>query len=207
MFAFQFFNQFLLAVLSHWVALMSGVASIALGFLQTVRKKASPYVLYVVAAMCVFFAAFQAWQDQYRENEASRSSGLFPLTQIVQTRYKYNDPNEGTIQLSLYFSNGAGRLLDYRFDDLDIESQGKKGDSSRFVNRGGYAYPNQPATFLVTEYPMQNLDAPFGATLSYKVTYYVDGTKMFHHTSKRLGITCFQGQPACRYLVLEEHED
>jgi hypothetical protein len=44
---------------------MSGGVSVLLAFYQQIRKKVGDYVLYVVGAMCVFFAGFQAWQDQY----------------------------------------------------------------------------------------------------------------------------------------------
>jgi hypothetical protein len=65
MFAFRDFVPYLQAVLTHWVALMSGGVSVLVTFYQQIRKTAGKYVLYVVAAMCVFFAGFQAWQDQY----------------------------------------------------------------------------------------------------------------------------------------------
>ena len=66
MFAFQFFKVYMLAVLGHWVALMSGGVSVLVSFYKDIRRTAGKYVLYVVAGMCVFFAGFQSWQDQYR---------------------------------------------------------------------------------------------------------------------------------------------
>jgi hypothetical protein len=66
MFAFKSFGDYCRAVLTHWVALMSGGVSVIVTFYREIRKSAGKYVLYVVAAMCVFFAGFQAWQEQFK---------------------------------------------------------------------------------------------------------------------------------------------
>lgn len=40
---------------------MSGVVSVLITFYEKLRTNVSRYVLYAVAAMCVFFSGFQAW--------------------------------------------------------------------------------------------------------------------------------------------------
>ena len=53
-------------VLSHWLLIMSGVVSVTITFYEKIRDSMSKYALYAIALICVFFAGFQAWQDQYR---------------------------------------------------------------------------------------------------------------------------------------------
>ena len=62
----EFFREYLGALLPHWIALMSGVVSVAITFWEKIHDSIGKYVLYTVAAMCVFLAGFQAWEDQHR---------------------------------------------------------------------------------------------------------------------------------------------
>jgi len=66
-------KDFLAAVGSHWASLMSGLVSVAITFHEKIRESLSRYVLYTVAAACIFFACFQAWQDEHEkaQNQAT----------------------------------------------------------------------------------------------------------------------------------------
>lgn len=58
---------FVLAVLSHWVALMSGVVSLVLTFLlRTRRKDISDRWFWLIAVCFLLFASFLAWRDEHR---------------------------------------------------------------------------------------------------------------------------------------------
>jgi hypothetical protein len=69
----EFFREYLGALWPHWITLMSGVVSVAITFWEKIHDSIGKYVLYTVAAMCVFLAGFQAWQDEHkRANELAR---------------------------------------------------------------------------------------------------------------------------------------
>jgi hypothetical protein len=208
MFAFQFFKGYMVAVLSHWVALMSGGVSVLITFYQQIRKNAGKYVLYVVAAMCVFFAGFQAWQDQYKENAGGRDAGTFVLQGLPQTRYKLGvADNSGSVQLWLNFASIQNKLITYNFDTLSMKSGTLDSASSNVTNRGGYAYPSTPASYALGWIPEPDISMPVYGTLEYKVSYHVEGSNVVHHTTKSMNFACFKEQPACRYSILSEHED
>jgi hypothetical protein len=71
---FSDFGVYFKAICSHWVILMSGIASVLITFHDKVRKSAlGTYGLYSIALMCVFLAGFQAWQDQRQMYLASQT--------------------------------------------------------------------------------------------------------------------------------------
>lgn len=65
---------FLGNVASHWVALMSGIASVIIALYETVKK--SPIVaraFWLVALVCTMAACDQAWQDEHRNTQAAEA--------------------------------------------------------------------------------------------------------------------------------------
>jgi hypothetical protein len=72
-FFFKTFPDYVKEILSHWMILMSGVASVGITFFDKVRHSMGKYGLYSIALLCVFFAGYQAWQDQQDSALALRS--------------------------------------------------------------------------------------------------------------------------------------
>jgi hypothetical protein len=66
MFRFEFFGDYCAALYGHWVGLMSGAVSVGVTFWEKIHNSIGKYVLYGIAAMCIFFSGFQAWQDEHR---------------------------------------------------------------------------------------------------------------------------------------------
>jgi hypothetical protein len=65
-FVFQRFSRdYFWAIESHWVILMSGVVSLAIGFYEKTKRKLHERLFYLLAVLIFFFAGFQAWQDEY----------------------------------------------------------------------------------------------------------------------------------------------
>jgi hypothetical protein len=57
-------------VLSHLVALMSGIASFAIAVWQAVKKhKISERIFWVIGALCLLMAFDQSWQDEHRNTQ------------------------------------------------------------------------------------------------------------------------------------------
>jgi hypothetical protein len=74
--------DFLLAVLSHWVSLMSGLVSVIIGLWLRVRggKDIRSDVFLLVALLCIFFACFLAWRGEHRSSLALMESELPKLS-------------------------------------------------------------------------------------------------------------------------------
>ena len=181
-----------------------------LGLIQKYGLKKPLTVKWEVAILAafVFFAGFQAWQDQYKENETSRNTGTFILQSLPQTRYKLGSiDNSGSVQLWIYFVNSQNKLVTYNFDSFSVKSGTFDSAASHDTNRGGYAYPSTLASYAFGYIPTSDVSKPTYGTLEYVVSYHVEGSKTIHHTGKSMNFACFQEQSACRYEILSEHED
>jgi hypothetical protein len=138
---FDSFHSYVWAVGKHWVALMSGLVSVAFTFYERVRRSVSRYWFYFVACLCLFLAGYQAWDEQERaftsehdkngllsaENDALRKP-LFWVDALGQACIHYGQ--DGT----------------YLFIPVSIENQGADSD--------GYVEP-------WVEYHSPTLDAKF----------------------------------------------
>jgi hypothetical protein len=201
---------YFLALLDHTVTLFAGCgATVMLGILQkyVFKKPLSVKWELAILAAFVFFAGFQAWRDQYKENEASREPGTFVFQSLSQTRYKPSDNLNGNVQLWLNFANLQSKLITYNIDSLSLKSGSFDSATAKFANKGGYVYPTSVASYAIGLIPEPDVSAQVGGTLEYKVSYHLVGSKAVHHTEKSVHFDCFKEQPACRYLVLSEHED
>jgi hypothetical protein len=61
--------QFFLNVLSHWVASMSGIVSLAIGFYEKTKNAVASKYLFAIAGICMVVAFDQAWMDEHRNTE------------------------------------------------------------------------------------------------------------------------------------------
>jgi hypothetical protein len=68
--AMQLLWLFIGNVFAHWVALLSGLASVSVAIWETIKKKTvSPKVFWTVALICLFVSCDQAWQDEHRNTQ------------------------------------------------------------------------------------------------------------------------------------------
>jgi hypothetical protein len=204
---------FVWAVFFNWAGLSTGGVVVAsFGLWQLLRKHELPREVsrrigIGLALLFLFFALFNAWRDQYKENQSSRNAGTFVFQSISQTRYRPGVDNDGNVQLWMNFLSTQDKLLTYNIDSFSLKSGAFDSANAKVVNRGGYAYPKMFASYAAAFLPEQDVSAQVGGTLEYKVSYHVEGSKVTHHTEKSMNFDCFYGQPACRYQIRSEHED
>jgi hypothetical protein len=94
-------RPYLGAVTNHWVVLMSGLVSVAITFYEKIRDSIGKYALYGIAGACIFFAGFQAWQDQHNLAESERTKNSKPdfFLQVPQMTTTREMPNPGYISV------------------------------------------------------------------------------------------------------------
>jgi hypothetical protein len=79
--------NFIYAVGGHWVASMTGIVSILVGLCQFVRRKPLAPSAWIAVGLCVlFFASYQAWDDEHEARvraEAALSTRAPHLTRSL----------------------------------------------------------------------------------------------------------------------------
>jgi hypothetical protein len=71
-------RDFLHALLQHWVALMSGIASLVLSFWEKVwTQNVGKRVFLGVSALCFFVAFYCAWEEQHQARFTADSLGAY----------------------------------------------------------------------------------------------------------------------------------
>src|SRR5438309_2258384 len=64
------FGLFLRSVRRHWVFLMTGIASVALGAITSIWSgPSSGWAFWVIAFVCLIVSVFMAWRDEHRGRE------------------------------------------------------------------------------------------------------------------------------------------
>jgi hypothetical protein len=105
----DFFKDYCAALYGHWIALMSGVISVAITFWEKVRNSLGKYVFYAIALMCVFLAGFQAWQDEHRalQTEQARNGNPSLSATIDQYSFTYGrSDSESIVTIFATIRNG-----------------------------------------------------------------------------------------------------
>lgn len=80
--------SFLTAVLSHWIALMSGVVSLGIGLWQRARhSKLTDKIFWSVAGVCFSLAIFLAWRDEHTSQLTTKKE-LEEVTNPAAPRFR-----------------------------------------------------------------------------------------------------------------------
>jgi hypothetical protein len=203
-------GAYMQSLLNHWIAWGTGsFIVLALYAIDTVYGWRIPKPLFVVFLAIAFsISGFQAWQEQYRENEASRMAGSLSFTGLQMGIAKEEGTKKGALEIDLNLKNLQNRLIEYHMDSFEF-TVGDKNASSNFVNKGGYVYANSPTTFRSSLIPVDDTSQlVFTGTLKYAINYHVVGSKEIHHSSKSINFS-FYTSPAGRlqHLFTAEHED
>src|SRR5262249_37771613 len=69
-------GKFLLAVVAHWIAVMSSLVSVLIALWLRVKHKPDipDAVFWGIAALCLFYACFAAWRVEFRKVGAETRS-------------------------------------------------------------------------------------------------------------------------------------
>jgi len=201
------------SLLNHWVAWGTGsFLVLVLWILDSVYHwKIPKWALLAFLVVGLLVSSFQAWSDEYRENEAARLAGSLPLEGLQLIMYKHEGKNDGALQIEMTLRNTQNRLIEYRVDEFDLEVGSKKAGSN-FSNQGGYAYANTTTIFRSPSIPVDDTSQlVFSGTLEYVISYHVvQGTEV-HHSSKTLKFDAYThtslASGRIQYLTIKEHED
>lgn len=205
---------FIWSVVNSWAGYATGGVLVAsFWLLQLLRKDDLPRAIsrkigIGLAIVFLFFAFFNAWREQYKENEISREVGILTLDHVEGG--KTTDPSirqQGQM-VAIVLRNSTSKLIEYHVDtfDLNLDSHMPSGS---YVNRGSYVYPSQYAIFRSLLVPdWKGNETTFKGTLHYSITYGIVGSSQKHHSSKTIEFPCngssFSGM---NYTIMEEHED
>jgi hypothetical protein len=156
----------------------------------------------------IFVSCFQAWQDQYIENEAARSAGSIRLDSLQSFLYKHENTDKGEIEIALVLSNLQSRLVEYNVDSFELTLDSAPAKLS-FVSRGGYVYASSPTIFRSGGVPISDTSkSRFTGTLDYAISYHTVGSRIIHHSNKSLTFNVYPQSPAgVQFLTKREHED
>jgi len=197
------------SVLSHWVAWGTGsFVVLVLAFLDQVYGWRIPRILFVIfLALGLLISCFQAWQDQYRENEAARTAGSLVLVNLEGTLFKNDQGKDGLLQVGTVLRNVQSRLIEYHVDKFDLTIESKPAEL-HFLNRGGYVYAISETVFRSSRVPISDTSKwAITGTLQYAISYHTAGSEDVHHTSKSLNFDFFTSPTSMKFLTAAEHED
>ncbi len=214
MFAFDEIGAFTMALLNHYIAWGTGSLIVLLLFVAgLVKNWHIPNWVYIAFLLLGFLtSAFQAWQDQYKENEVGRMAGSLYLNGLEIKKFRFdNQPitdKSGTIQVGLRFTNKQDRLIEYHVDKLSVTIDSMSADISRLPGRTVYAYPGSESIFRAPDIQKlpDVLKSPVEGEIDYSISYHVVGSKEVHHTSKNVSFSLYSsGDQSTSYR--DEHED
>jgi hypothetical protein len=128
-------RDFLAATASHFVASMTGLVSLGIALYEQVKGKSDERLFYLIAAMCFFFAGFQAWEDEHTKvlaqityitpnfNPFGHPNSSLPLFQAGATPFvNMNVVNEGSYPAEHEYAVKALEIhdLESRFDPFVV---------------------------------------------------------------------------------------
>ena len=201
-------RAFVVAVGSHWAAWGTGgllvfiIAALDQAYNWKIPKPA--YLVFLVVGL--FVAFFQAWRDQYRENEAGRTIGSITLERVEFFGAMASPTiRKADVQLTLVLKNIQPRLVECHVDKIDAQIQGKHpGDE--YINKGGYIYAGREISLQLPFIKDTDILPTILGQIEYNISYQIVGSGIKHHTTKKLAIRAFPGQKT-DYSVLTESEN
>jgi hypothetical protein len=208
------FLGFVSSILHHYVAWGTGSFLVLVLFIveKLCNWKVPKSIYLAFFSVGLLISCFQAWQDQYRENQSSRSVGSLVFQYLDGSLIvdQANKNGEGDLQLELVFLNIRDRLIRYNMNRF-VLSVGSISAPYNFLNKGGYAYPSVRTVFLSPRFRIP-LKQPITGKLEYEVSYTVEGSRAIHHASKGLAFDCWlpddKSKPVTiKFVITNEHED
>jgi hypothetical protein len=200
---------FLWDVANNWAGYSTGgllVATLALWY--SWRDKVMPRkIALVLAGGFLIIAIYKTWHDQYAENQVGRESGTVAFVGLSGTFNQSSNMANPLLEIKL--KSLQSRLIHYQMERLSLVIEGKQSEGD-FANHGGYIYAGQEATFRLNEVKDVPLNKePLSGILEYEITYSMVGSKVVHHSRKKIAFDLFykSGFGSSRYSNLEEHED
>ena len=207
------FGVFMSSVLNHWIAWGTGsFAVLVLWILDSIYHwKIPKWLLLTFLAIGLLISIYQAWLDQYTENEVARLAGSLPLDGLNLVVRKHEGQNNGEVLIEMTLRNIQNRLIEYRVDKFDLEIGQKKADSN-FLNRGGYVYANSSTLFRSPSIPVDDTSQlVYSGSLEYAISYHAVRSTEVHHSSKTLKFEAYTqtslGSGRIQYLTIKENED
>jgi hypothetical protein len=153
-------------VLSHWIAWGTGsFLSLLLLILDQYFGRKTPKAWFgIFLSLGILVSCFQAWPDQYRENEAGRV-----LRSLALERVECN------------------------IDRIDAEIQGSHPADS-YTNKGGYIYSGREIALQLPFIKDTDVLPTVVGTIEYSISYHSVGGNVKHQTSKTLASHHTQGE-------------
>ena len=164
---------------------MSCAIFILLGAYVLAFNKSNEWALWataIAAFLVLQLAAYLAWRDQYRENEAADSGGAIFLDSLQILLFKDENHPGGAAQVGLILESTKDRNIEYRvekwkacFNEIPMEGN--------FNNYGGYLFPRKQTTFRFprTVLPLLDLSLRSIGTVEYDISYKISGGRKTHH--------------------------
>jgi predicted membrane metal-binding protein len=208
---FEGIEVYMSSMLKHYTAWGTGSSVVLVLWLldSYYGWKIPKFVFVIFLAIGFFISGFQAWQEQYRENETARSAGTLSLDGIQLGLIKQESQTNGFLQLELNLKNLQNRLIEYRMETFEFTVDSKVADE-HFVRKGGYVYANAPTMFRSGRVPISDTSQLLlSGTLKYAISYHAASSKEIHHSTKSLNFEFYTSPPPGRvqYAVTSEHED
>jgi hypothetical protein len=118
-------REFILAFVTNWVALMSGIFSVVLMFVGFFKgwKQVPRWALYLGSILCFFFSSFQVWAAEYKKVVELELNADGPNL-IIQ----YSPSSGGNSSLSLT-NEGKDAALGVKIEDIRVGDR-----TARFEN-------------------------------------------------------------------------
>jgi hypothetical protein len=135
--------SFLVAVASHWVALMSGIVSLLITIVLRIRKvEPRDKIFWSIAALCFLFAFFLTWRDEH--------TSLIDTKQQLLKEKDQNSPRlSGKIEPVIIVDSGNAKGTQI-FINLSILNTGGTSIADSFlleIKSPDFQFKNSPAEF------------------------------------------------------------
>ena len=115
---FEDIAEWIRAVFSNWVFLMSGIVSVALSIVSHIRKKTiTGRIFFILGIFLLFVATFLSWRDEYNKVKAADESRPKFVLEIGRgiAKYGFHGNNTLVILTGRITNRGAdSAVLDYR---------------------------------------------------------------------------------------------
>jgi hypothetical protein len=199
---------FMQSVISHWVAWGTGSLLVLVAFTleKTLGWTIPKYACVAFLAAGFLVSCFQAWSDQFTENEAGRAIGSLALERIEFFGTMASPgARKADVQLTLVLRNIQPRLMECHIDKIAAEIQGKHpGDE--YINKGGYIYGEREISLELPFIKGTDILPTVIGEIEYGISYHIVGSDVQHRTSKKLRFTSYPGKKTDYSVIMEDEQ-